>query len=242
MSKKIFGIILILFSVILLTLFGLSLAFLYKPSFFLSIIFGKKAEPAILLNGSSNNTNKTSNKTASQENVSVQVKELITKSIATLKEALDTYPAVILKIVPGTNSTATYVLTLENHEWEFSKVVLSGGLTLQNPDLVYRCGKLFIASYNTTGMWVPSVPTAPQSENSTLISVQKVDKGYVFLPFNNCSLVDSFVFDRFGDLVGVCSDGKFLPSAQLKGLPNASCEVVYRAGSNSTAAEGNTQK
>ncbi|WP_022847540.1 MULTISPECIES: hypothetical protein [unclassified Desulfurobacterium] len=205
--------------------------FLYKPSFFLSLIFGKKEIPIV---------KKQENTTLTQKEL-YRLEEVVTKNLSEIKEGITLHPAVVLKVTQNGNQTEAYVLTISELEWPFIKTLIQGGITLENAKQVYKCGSLYLIDYDITGMWVPAVKSGPFIDKGVI--VPGMDNGEpLIMPFyGNCTQTSGFVFNNFGDFAGVCVNGKFVPSNFIETLNPSTCTPCLKEeNENKTISAGNS--
>ncbi|WP_457568917.1 hypothetical protein [Desulfurobacterium sp.] len=208
--------------------------FLYKPSFFLSLIFGKKEIPIV---------KKEENTTLTQKEL-YRLEEVVTKNLAEIKEGITLHPAVVLKVTQNGNQTDAYILTISELEWPFIKTLIRGGITLDKAKQVYKCGNIYLIDYDITGMWVPSVKAGPFIDKGVI--VPGMDNGEpIIMPFyGNCTQTSGLVFNNFGDFAGVCVAGKFVPSDFIETLNPSTCVPlmpVENATANATSTENTTE-
>ncbi|WP_457568446.1 hypothetical protein [Desulfurobacterium sp.] len=207
--------------------------FLYKPSFFLSIIFGKKEITVV---------KKDKNATLTQKEL-YRLEEVVTKNLAEIKEGITLHPAVVLKVLQSGNETDAYILTISELEWPFIKTLIRGGITLNNAKQVYKCGNLYLIDYDITGMWVPAVKSGPFIDRGVI--VPGMDNGEpIILPFyGNCSRTSGLVFNNFGYFAGVCVTGKFVPADFIETINPSTCIPLLKVKNqteNETTNSNNT--
>ncbi|OMH40412.1 hypothetical protein [Desulfurobacterium indicum] len=202
--------------------------FLYKPSFFLSLIFGKEEIPIV---------KKEENTTLTQKEL-YRLEEVVTKNLVEIKEGIALHPAVVLKVTQNGNQTDAYILTISELEWPFIKTLIRGGITLDKVKQVYKCGNIYLIDYDITGMWVPSVKAGPFIDKGVI--VPGIDNGEpIIMPFyGNCTQTSGLVFNNFGDFAGVCVTGKFVPSDFIETLNPSTCIPLLHPENETENATG----
>ncbi|SNR81501.1 hypothetical protein [Desulfurobacterium atlanticum] len=215
--KNKFLILISVFLGLFLAFIAAGILFLYKPDFFLSLIFGKK--PIEI-------TEKKETQKLTKKEL-FQIEEIVTNNLSMIKEGITIHPAIIFKIAETENSTDAYVLTLSELEWPFVKTIVRGGITLDRVKKVYKCSDIFILDFDTKGMVVPPVKSGPFIDKGVIVPGFEGQKPIVSPFYGDCQEISGFVFNQFGDFSGVCKSQDFIPASWINNLNLSTCSIIY---------------
>ncbi len=217
LKSRVLIVILVILGILLSIIAG-GIIFLYKPDFFLSIIFGTKEKPLI--------ENKKEEQKLSKQEI-YHLKEIVDENLSRIREGVTEHPAILYKISENDNSTDAYVLTVSELEWPFAKTYTKGNITLNKAKKVFKCKDLFIIDYDITGMVIPSAKTGLLIDKGVIVPGMERGKPLTLPFYGNCSEISGYVFNNLGDFSGICKNGDFIPASWISNLNLSTCSIIY---------------
>ncbi len=214
-SKKLIVVLSILFTTFFLMLVAF-FVMLYKPQIITSILFKGNFTNTFL------ETNRTENETLEIYNV----KSVIKRNLVKLREGINYHQALILKVRQEENSTHAYLVSTDPMEWEFVKGTMEGGVTFKEPVRVLKCKDVYVLDFDITGMWIPQISRGTLTGKGFITSISM--KGVPEVKeFEGKCLGSGFIFNKNGELYGICIGDKIILADEIFDLCPDNCKLIY---------------